>query len=54
MKRLCLYAAGKIAVIIICVVLMITGLSVILAIIFAKLNNDRQRRVILSLKSELR
>ncbi len=54
MMRLCLYAAGKIAVIIVCIVLMITGLSVVLAIVFAKLNNDRHRRVILSLESELR
>ncbi len=49
------YIAGEIAAVIVGVVLIITGLLVILAILFTlKHKNNRHRHVIRSLKSELR
>jgi hypothetical protein len=48
------YAAGEIAAITIVAVLMIAALLVTLAIILAKLKNDRHRNVIQGLKSEIR
>ena len=50
-----LYAVGEITGIIIGVVLIIVGLSVILAIVFTlKLKNDRHQHVKQSLKSQIR
>ena len=56
MMRLCLYTAGEIAAAVITgIVLIIIGLSVILAIVITlKFRNDRHRRVKQGLKSELR
>ena len=55
MMRLCLYTVGGVIAIIVGVVLIIFGLSTMLAIVFTlKLKNDKHQRVKQSLKSQIR